>query len=139
MAGLLDLADDPASQGLLSFGLRMMSAPGGSLSAALGNSGLGAMGDLNSATQAKQRRDILAQEERNRAVQMQLLQEQLRQQQEAQARAKAVEGAYRGAIRSPDQQAMGQFGGPTNAAAQAAPGMAPKPRSGTSGPVLERG
>lgn len=125
MAGLLDLVDDPASQGLLSLGLRLMSTPG-SFGTALGQSGLGALGDLNSAAQAKQRRDLLAQEERSRAMQMQMLQQQMAQQQEAQARQKAIEEAYRGAMRSPEQQAMQQFGGPTMGAAQAAPGMSPQ-------------
>ena len=41
------------------------------------------------------------------------------------AKAQAIEAAYRGAIRTPEQMAMAAHGGPTNAAAQAAPGMAP--------------
>ena len=125
MRGLLDLADDPASQGLLSLGLRLMSTPG-NFGYALGTSGLGAMGDLNSATQAKQRRDLLAQEEKSRAVQMLMQQQQMQQLLEQQARQKAVEEAYRGAMRSPDQQAMAQNGGPTVAAANVAPGMVPQ-------------
>ncbi len=86
MAGLLDLVDDPGSQGLLSLGLRLMASPERNFGTALGQSGLGALGDLNSAAQAKQRRDLLAQEERSRAMQMQMLQQQMAQQQEAQAR-----------------------------------------------------
>lgn len=124
MRGLLDLADDPGSQGLLSLGLRLMSTPG-KFSTALGTAGLGAMGDLNSATQAKQRRDLLAQEEKSRAFQMLMQQQQMQQIIEQQARQKAIEGAYTGAIRSPDQQAMAANGGPTVAAANAAPGMMP--------------
>lgn len=44
----------------------------------------------------------------------------------AQERAAAIDGAYRGAIRTPQQQAMEKFGGPTQAAATAAPGMVPQ-------------
>ena len=44
----------------------------------------------------------------------------------AQDREPANEGAYRGAIRTPQQQAMEKFGGPTRAAATAAPGMVPQ-------------
>jgi hypothetical protein len=124
MAGLLNLVDDPSSQGLLSLGLRLMSTPG-NFGTALGQSGLGALGDLNAAAQAKQRRDLLAQEESARAMQMRMQQQQMQQMMEAQARQKAIEEAYRGAMRSPEQQAMQQFGGPTVAAANAAPGMAP--------------
>lgn len=124
MRGLLDLADDPGSQGLLSLGLRLMSTPG-KFGTALGTAGLGAMGDLNSATQAKQRRDLLAQEEKSRAFQMLMQQQQMQQLIEQQARQKAIDAAHAGAIRSPDQQAMAANGGPTVAAANAAPGMMP--------------
>lgn len=44
----------------------------------------------------------------------------------AQERAAAIDGAYRGAIRTPQQQAMEKFGGPTQAAATAVPGMVPQ-------------
>lgn len=124
MAGLLGLEDDPASQGLLSLGLRLMSTPG-KFGPALGTAGLGAMGDLNAAAQAKQRRDLLAQEQRSREQQMLMQQQLMQQQQQEQARQEAIRQAYAGAMRSPEQQAMGQFGGPTVAAANAAPGMAP--------------
>lgn len=125
MAGLLGLEDDPASQGLLSLGLRLMSTPGNFMSA-LGTSGLGAMGDLNSAAQAKQRRDLLAQEQRVREQQMQIQAQAMKQAQAEQQRQEAIRQAYAGAMRSPEQQAMGQFGGPTQAAANAAPGMMPQ-------------
>ena len=55
----------------------------------------------------------------------QMVQEQA-ERKAAQERAAAIEGAYRGAIRTPQQQAMQQFGGPTQAAATAAPGMVPQ-------------
>ena len=45
--------DDPQSVGLLSLGLRLMSTPGG-LGQALGQSGLGAMGDIRATQQAQQ-------------------------------------------------------------------------------------
>ncbi len=118
------MADDPASQGLLSLGLRLMSTPG-NFGTALGTAGLGAMGDLNQATQAKQRRDLLAQEEKNRAAELLMKQQQMQQLIAEQQRKAAIDAAYAGAIRTPEQQAMAANGGPTMTAANAAPGMAP--------------
>lgn len=43
-----------------------------------------------------------------------------------QRKQQGVDQAFRGAMRTPEQAAMQQFGGPTVAAAQAAPGMAPQ-------------
>ena len=56
---------------------------------------------------------------------VQMVQEQA-QRKAAQEREDAIDGAYRGAIRTPQQQALSQFGGPTRAAAQAMPGMIPQ-------------
>ena len=56
---------------------------------------------------------------------VQMVQEQA-QRKAAQEREDAIDGAYRGAIRTPQQQALSQFGGPTLAAAQAMPGMIPQ-------------
>lgn len=64
-------------------------------------------------------------QEEERALRRQMAELQLRQAQQEQARKQAIEQAYRGALRSPEQMAMAANGGPTNAAAQAAPGMAP--------------
>ena len=60
------------------------------------------------------------------AMQMSQMMQQQAERKAAQERATAIEGAYRGAIRTPQQQAMEQFGGPTQAAATAAPGMVPQ-------------
>ncbi len=59
-------------------------------------------------------------------MQMQQQQMQLAQMQAAQQREQGIDQAYRGALRTPEQAAMQKFGGPTVAAAQAAPGMAPQ-------------
>ena len=59
-------------------------------------------------------------------TQLQTALAQAEQQRAEQARARAVEDAYRGALRTPEQAAMARNGGPTNAAAAAAPGMAPQ-------------
>lgn len=116
--GLLGMMDDPQSMGLLSMGLRLMSTPG-KFGAALGSAGLGALGDVQQMQQQQAQR-------KRGALQDQMLQMQLQQVIADQERKKAVEGAYRGAMRTPDQQAMAQNGGPTMAAAAAAPGLSPQ-------------
>ena len=60
-----------------------------------------------------------------RAIQLQMQQLALQQAQEAKQKQAAIEQAYRGAMRTPQQMAMQANGGPTNAAAQAIPGMSP--------------
>ena len=124
MQGLLGPMDDPQSAGLLSLGLRLMSTPG-NFGSALGTAGLGAMGDMQQARQMQEQRKRQEQMMQMQQMQMEQAKRQQALAEEAQARQAAIEQAYRGAIRSPEQQAMGQFGGPTVAAAGAAPGMAP--------------
>ena len=116
--------DDPQSAGLLSLGLRLMSTPG-NFGTALGTAGLGAMGDMQQAQQMLEQRKRQEQMMQMQQMQMEQAKRQQAAVEAAQARQAAIEEAYRSAIRSPDQQAMGQFGGPTVAAAGAAPGMAP--------------
>ena len=56
MAGLLGLSDDPQTLGLLSLGLRLMSNPSRRFGAALGQSGLGALSDIQQAQAAQDER-----------------------------------------------------------------------------------
>lgn len=77
----------------------------------------------------EQREQLRKAREAQLAFQQMQMAQMIQQQAErkaAQERATAIEGAYRGAIRTPQQQAMQQFGGPTRAAATAAPGMVPQ-------------
>ncbi|MBK6786393.1 MAG: hypothetical protein IPG77_01705 [Betaproteobacteria bacterium] len=77
----------------------------------------------------EQREQLRKAREAQLAFQQMQMSQMIQQQAErkaAQERATAIEGAYRGAIRTPQQQAMQQFGGPTQAAATAAPGMVPQ-------------
>ena len=77
----------------------------------------------------EQREQLRKAREAQLAFQQMQMSQMIQQQAErkaAQERATAIEGAYRGAIRTPQQQAMSQFGGPTQAAAAAASGMAPQ-------------
>ena len=77
----------------------------------------------------EQREQLRKAREAQLAFQQMQMAQMIQQQAErkaAQERAAAIEGAYRGAIRTPQQQAMQQFGGPTQAAATAAPGMVPQ-------------
>ncbi len=74
----------------------------------------------------EQREQLRKAREAQLAFQQMQMSQMIQQQAErkaAQERATAIEGAYRGAIRTPQQQAMEKFGGPTQAAATAAPGM----------------
>lgn len=114
--GLLGF-DDPKTLGLLSLGLRLMSTPG-KFGTALGQSGLGALGDMQAANAQQEDR-------KRRALQDQMLQMQLEQQRKQQERAAAVEAAYRQAFRSPAQQALAGGGGPTVANAAKLPGLQP--------------
>jgi len=77
----------------------------------------------------EQREQLRKAREAQLAFQQMQMSQMIQQQAErkaAQERATAIEGAYRGAIRTPQQQAMEKFGGPTQAAATAAPGMVPQ-------------
>lgn len=117
MQGLLgNSMDDPRTMAVLQGVMGLLGARGNVQGVAQGL--LGYQGAMQ---QAKQQ----AAQEDERATRRQMAEMQLRQAQQEQARRVAVEQAYRGALRSPEQMAMAAHGGPTNAAAQAAPGMAP--------------
>ena len=121
MAGLLDNIlggsfDDPKTAATLALAQGLLTAP----KAMQGLSG-GLLGYQNAMAEAKKAKQM------EEMRQLQLAQQQMAMEQARQAQAKqlAVEQAYRGALRTPEQAAMGKFGGPTVAAANAAPGMAP--------------
>jgi hypothetical protein len=114
----MNLLDDPSQVGALSLGLRLLSTPG-KFGQALGQAGLGAMGDVQ---QAKAAQDM----KRQKALQEQMLMMQLEQIKAQQQRQQGIEGAYRGAIESPATQALAGGGGPTVANAQAMQGMTPR-------------
>ncbi len=117
MQGLLgNSMDDPRTMAVLQGVMGLLGARGNVQGVAQGL--LGYQGAMQ---QAKQQAAL----EEDRAMRRQMAEMQLRQAQQEQARRVAVEQAYRGALRSPEQMAMAANGGPTNAAAQAAPGMAP--------------
>jgi len=120
MAGLLDMMN--SDQGLL--GLHLMAA------AAPRERRMGFGEGLLSSLQGVQAQRAAEEERKARRqmqeMQMQQQQMQLAQMQAAQQREQGIEQAYRGAMRTPEQAAMQKFGGPTVAAAQAAPGMAPQ-------------
>ena len=125
MNGLLGSIDDPRTAGLLGLGLRLMSTPG-KFGQALGQSGLGAMGDMRQAQASQDQRKRAGLQEQLVMLQLQQAQQQQAQAAEAAQRQKAVEGAYGGAIESPAQQALAGGGGPTVANAQAMQGMQPR-------------
>jgi hypothetical protein len=82
MMGLLDsndLTDDPRTQGLLSLGLRLLSSQG-KFGPALGQAGLGAMGDLQAAQRDRDTRKRAGLQDQMLMMQM----EQAKRQQEAQ-------------------------------------------------------
>lgn len=114
----MNLLDDPNSAGLLSLGLRLMSTPG-KFGPALGQAGLGAMGDI-------QQMKAQQQAAKSRALQEQMLMMQIEEAKAAQARRAGVEGAYRNALLSPAQQALAGGGGPTLDNAAKLPGLKPK-------------
>lgn len=85
MMGLLDsndLTDDPRTQGLLSLGLRLLSSQG-KFGPALGQAGLGAMGDLQAAAQQRDAR-------KRAGLQDQMLMMQMEQQKRQQAAQEAA-------------------------------------------------
>lgn len=82
MNGLLS---DPQGMGLLSLGLRLMSTPGG-FASALGQSGMGALGDMQRVEESVNRR-------KTQAMQEQMLQMQLEQAKRASARQQQMESA----------------------------------------------
>ena len=117
MQGLLgNSMDDPRTMAVLQGVMGLLGARGNVQGVAQGL--LGYQGAMQ---QAKQQ----AAQEDERAMRRQMAELQLRQAQQQAAKAQAIDAAYKGAIRTPEQMAMAAHGGPTNAAAQAAPGMAP--------------
>ena len=117
MQGLLgNSMDDPRTMAVLQGVMGLLGARGNVQGVAQGL--LGYQGAMQ---QAKQQ----AAQEDERATRRQMAEMQLRQAQQQAAKAQAIDAAYKGAIRTPEQMAMAAHGGPTNAAAQAAPGMAP--------------
>jgi hypothetical protein len=125
MNGLLGTADDPRTMGLLSMGLRLMSTPG-KFGSAFGQAGLGALGDMQQAQQMQEQRKRAGLQEQLVMLQLAQAKQQQEQAAQAQARQQAIEGAYRGALRSPAQQALAGGGGPTVGNAQAMQGMQPQ-------------
>ena len=117
MQGLLgNSMDDPRTMAVLQGVMGLLGARGNVQGVAQGL--LGYQGAMQ---QAKQQ----AAQEEDRAMRRKLADIELQKAQQQAAKAQAIEAAYRGAIRTPDQMAMAANGGPTNAAAQAAQGMAP--------------
>jgi hypothetical protein len=117
MNGLLgDSWDDPRTMGLLQLAASLSSAP-----KPMQGLTQGLLAYQNAIGQGRRQK----QEDEDRAMRRQMAELQLRQAQQQAAKAQAIDAAYKGAIRTPDQMAMAAHGGPTNAAAQAAPGMAP--------------
>ena len=117
MNGLLgDSWDDPRTMGLLQLAASLSSAP-----KPMQGLTQGLLAYQNAIGQGRRQK----QEDEDRAMRRQMAELQLRQAQQQAAKAQAIDAAYKGAIRTPEQMAMAAHGGPTNAAAQAAPGMAP--------------
>ena len=112
-------------------GLAMLAAAGPSRTPmSFGQRLFAGMGQHDQYLQEKEQREQLrkAREAQLAFQQMQMVQmvQEQAQRKAAQEREDAIDGAYRGAIRTPQQQALSQFGGPTRAAAQAMPGMIPQ-------------
>lgn len=142
MPGLLDLVDDPNQLGLLSLGMRLMSTPG-KFGAALGQAGMGALGDVQQARSAMEARKLreqqmaLQQAQEQRAQQQFVLQQQVgglqlnqaaRADAEAQAQAER-DAAFIKAIPSPQGQALRSLGAdasPTMANAARMPAVDPR-------------
>lgn len=140
--GLLDVMDDPRSMGLLSLGLRLMSTPG-KFGTALGQAGMGAMGDYQSAVQTAEQRKFREQQmalqqaaearaaaAEGRAANLAPINQQVAALQLAAAQAEALKrqqmaAAAADSVLTPDQVAMSTNRGPTMAAAAAAPTTAP--------------
>lgn len=140
--GLLDVMDDPRSMGLLSLGLRLMSTPG-KFGTALGQAGMGAMGDYQAAVQTAEQRKFREQQmalqqaaearaaaAEGRAANLAPINQQVAALQLAAAQAEALKrqqlaAAAADSVLTPNQVAMSTNGGPTMAAAAAAPTTAP--------------
>lgn len=145
MMGLLDPTDDPRTMGLLSLGMGLLGSKGsfGNALSQAGPQALQAMQVVKEREARKKQQEqaqAMQQLQMDRAYQMQQLQMQqaqmaIAQQQAAQQRQQAVEGAYRGALRSPEQMAMAGGGGPSPTNAAAIPNTMP----GVDNAALVRG
>lgn len=92
MPGLLDITDDPNTLGLLSLGLRLMSTPG-KFGTALGQAGMGALGDLQQARQMTDLRKLREQQGRMQALQLLELEGRMAEAQRAREEAAAAKQA----------------------------------------------
>ena len=125
MAGLLgDSWDDPRS-------LAVMQAAAGLLGPGSNAQRFAGAGATYAQQMQAERARKLIEDERRQMMEARAQEMEARRRQQAEAAAALAkraefENALRGVIRSPDQQAMTQFGGPTRAAAAAAPGMSPQ-------------
>ena len=126
MAGLLDFGiEDPdqkqaANMGLLSLGLRLMSTPG-KFGQALGQSGMGALGDYQQALQQGQ----AAKMQKLQMQQHQIALQQAQQQQADQERQRAWLQGLQSPQMKASQAALAGGGGPTAANAAAMPKVDP--------------
>ena len=117
MQGLLGTSlDDPRTLGLLQMAASLSS--GRKFMPALAQGLLARQQIIQSSADADEARQ-------DRATRRGLLDMQVNEQKRQIERQQGIESAYRNAIRTPEQMAMAANGGPTVAAAQAAPGMAP--------------
>ena len=118
--GLLEMMN--SDQGLLGLHLMAAAAPR-ERRVGFGEGLLGGLQGVQAQRAAeedrKARRQMQEMQMRQQQMQLAALEAEQRKQQ-------GVDQAFRGAMRTPEQAAMQQFGGPTVAAAQAAPGMAPQ-------------
>lgn len=125
--GLLDMMgaswDDPKTAATLNLAAGLLSTRGiGGLVGGM----QGYAGTLAQAKRAAQEEAERKQIAEMRAMQLQQMQAQAEQARLEQARARQIEDAYRGALRTPEQLAMAKHGGPTKAAAAAAPDLMPQ-------------
>ena len=118
--GLLEMMN--SDQGLLGLHLMAAAAPR-ERRVGFGEGLLGGLQGVQAQRAAeedrKARRQMQEMQMRQQQMQLAALEAEQRKQQ-------GVDQAFRGAMRTPEQAAMQKFGGPTVAAAQAAPGMAPQ-------------
>ena len=123
--GLLDSMDDPRTMGLLSLGMGLLNSRG-NFGQALGQAGPQALQAVRQVQEDRQKKAQREQAQQMQALQMQQAQAAMAQQQAQQQRQAAIEGAYRGALRSPEQMAMAGGGGPSVANAAAIPNTMPQ-------------
>lgn len=116
--GLLDMfgtsMDDPRTAATLQLAQGLLSSPRVMQGLAGGLSGY--QQAMAQAKQAKMMEEMRSMQMAQQRMQMEAIQRQ-------QAKEQGIEAAYRNAFRTPEQMAMAQNGGPTVAAAQAAPKM----------------